>query len=64
MPLVSHTPRWAPAKLTVDEDSGETAPGFRCVYPLENDNGLCGASTFDADADDDILGDDHNCVVE
>ena len=59
--VVNHIPRWAPADLRIDAD-GNTAPGFRCVYPLENDNGLCGANTFSLD---DLPVDNHHaCVVD
>jgi hypothetical protein len=43
-----HDPVWEPADLPIDLE-GNTAPGFVCVYELENGNGQCGGNVFRLD---------------
>lgn len=56
--LVAHTPEWEPADLPVDAQ-GNTKPGYICVHPLENGNGLCESNVFEPSPD---MG-NHYCVV-
>lgn len=46
MQTVWHDPVWKPALLPVDAE-GNTKPGYVCVHPLENGNGLCGGNVFE-----------------
>lgn len=59
--VVPHAPVWAPAQLPINEE-GDREPGFRCVYPLEDNSGLCAASTFEVDVLQDPA--EHSCVVD
>lgn len=43
-----HDPVWEPADLQIDA-AGNTAPGYECVYELENGNGRCAGNVFRLD---------------
>lgn len=57
--VVTHRPVWAPAQLRINA-AGDTRPGFECVHPLENGNGLCLSNVFEIEQ---AVG-DHSCVVD
>lgn len=57
--VVEHDPVWEPTELPIDAE-GNTRPGFVCVHPLENGNGLCEGNVFRIE--DEVA--PHSCVVE
>lgn len=56
---VEHWPTWEPADLPINA-AGDTQPGFMCVHPLENGNGLCEGTVFDTTVDAQYP---HACIV-
>lgn len=56
--LVYHKPVWLAGPLRINE-AGDTKPGFWCIHPLENGNGLCGGNVFRVE--DEVA--DHACMV-
>lgn len=43
---VEHDCVWVPADLPINA-AGDTRPGFKCTYQLENGTGRCESSVFD-----------------
>jgi hypothetical protein len=59
MATVAHKPIWLAGPLRIDK-AGNTKPGFWCIHPMENGNGLCGGNVFEIDPELDTV---HYCGV-